>query len=214
MDIVFDTKYHVGKRTFVYLLFVYGWWLIVCGGALLYTALAITFGAWHEGMSAFLAAHPDWYTDTGMLGQWLAFAGLGFLIVAYLRASVLYRAHSFHVDDHALHLRRGLIRIQEITIPYHQINNIHIEQPYHWRMFGIAKLDITISSSHTELNKVRMKKDFLIPAIDKSLARSLAKFLTEQASGIDEEEYDEEEEEYESEEDGEAIILGSTETYE
>lgn len=214
MDIAFHTRYHVGKRTAAYLFVVYSWWLFVCGLALLYAAAEIAFGAWHAGVAGFLVAHPDWYIDSGMLGQWIAYAGVGFLIVAYLRASVLYRSHSFHVDEHALHLRRGLIRVQEITIPYRQVNDIHIEQPYHWRIFGIAKLDITISSSHTDLSRVRMHKDFLIPAIDKSLARALAKFLTEQASGIETQVYDEEEEPYEDEEDGEAIIIGSTETYE
>lgn len=214
MGIEFDTKYHVGKRTFVYLFIVFSWWLAACGGALFYTAFAITFGAWHTGVSELLAAHADWYVDTGMLGQWLSSAGFGFLIVAYLRASIIYHAHSFHVDGYALHLRRGLIRVQEITIPFRQINNIHIEQPYHWRMFGIAKLDITISSSHTELNKIRMKKDFLVPTIDKSLARALAKFLTERASGIREEKYDEEAAAYGSEGDGEEILIGGTERYE
>src|ERR1700722_19146476 len=126
-----------------------------------------------------------------MVAQWVLFAAIGFLLITYVRASILYRAYSFHVDEHALHLRRGLIRVQEITIPFHQISNIHIEQPYHWRFLGLAQLDITIASSRESLSRVMKRQDFLIPYIDKSVARALSHFLVRQASG-EEDEVDEE----------------------
>src|ERR1700722_1641381 len=126
-----------------------------------------------------------------MVAQWVLFAAIGFLLITYLRASVLYRAYSFHVDEHALHLRRGLIRVQEITNPFHQISNLHIGQPYRVRLLGLANLDITIASSRESLSKVMKRQDFLIPCIDKSVARALSHFLVRQASG-EEDEVDEE----------------------
>lgn len=198
-----DTKYRSGKRTFVYLFLRRGWWLIIIAAALLYAAYEIYFGQLQSGATQFLAAHPSWYVSPQMVSQWLLFFAIAVLLVAYLRASVLYREYSFHVDQHALHLRRGLIRVQEITIPYHQISNIHIEQPYHWRFLGLAELDITISSSRESLSKVMKRQDFLIPCIDRSLARELSHFLAREASGED----DEVDEELEEEDDSEDIAI-------
>ncbi len=206
VEIEYDTRYRPGKRTFVYLLLRQSWWLIALGVFFLYMAYEMYYGSLQTSTAQFLAAHPDWYISVGMVTQWAALAGLAFLCVAYLRTSVLYRAYSFHVDEHALHLRRGLIRVQEITIPFRQVSNIHIEQPYHWRLFGLAELDITIASSRESLSRVMRRQDFLIPCIDKSLARALSRFLVQQASGENEDE-DELEEELEAQDDSEDISI-------
>jgi uncharacterized membrane protein YdbT with pleckstrin-like domain len=203
MEIELDKKYRSGKRTFVYLFIRFGWWMLLIGAALCYVAFEVNFGQWDMNATQFLAAHPDWYVTTGMLAQWFLYAALGCFLLAYLRASVLYRGYVFHVDEHALHLRRGLIRVQEITIPYHQISNIHIEQPYHWRFLGLAQLDITIASSRESLSKVMKRQDFLIPYIDKSVARALSHFLVREASG----EEDETDDEFEEEDDSEDISI-------
>lgn len=206
MEIVRDIRYRSGKRTFVYLSVRHGWWIILCAAALCYAAYEMYFGPLQNATVQFLAEHPEWYISDAMVSQWALFAAIAFFLVAYLRASVLYRAYSFHVDEHALHLRRGLIRVQEITIPYGQISNIHIEQPYHWRLLGLAELDITIASSRTALSKVMKKQDFLIPCIDRSVAKALSHYLVRQASGEEEETEDAPEEETE-EEDGEDISI-------
>lgn len=198
-----DTRYRCGKRTFTYLLVRHGWWMIVIGALLVYLSYEMYFGKLQVAAQGFLAAHADWFITDGMVSEWVLFAGLAFLFIAYLRASVLYRAYSFYVDQHALHLKRGLIRVQEITIPYHQISNIHIEQPYHWRLFGLAELDITIASSRESLSKVMRRQDFLMPCIDKSLAKDLAHYLAREASG----EEDELDDEFEEEDDSEDIEI-------
>ena len=200
--IEFDTAYRPGRRTFVYLIITYCWWLI--GGAVGsgYLAFKMYFGSWHESSVKFLADHPGWSIDVGMLSQWSALASVALLIIAFLRVLMLYRSYSFYVDDNAFHLSRGLIRVQEITIPYKQISNVHIEQPYHWRLFGLAQLDITISSSRDAL-RTRKRRDFLIPCIDKSLAKALSHFLIRQAAG----EEDADDDDLYDEEDGEDISI-------
>jgi len=196
-----NTKYRPGKRTFMYLCLTGAWWLIAIGAALLYCAFEMYLGSWHDATVQFLAQHPAWYIDDTMVSQWVLLAGISFLFVAYLRTSVMYRAYSFYVDEHALHLRRGVIRVQDITIPYQQITNIHIEQPYHWRLLGLAQFDVTISNSRTPI--LRRQRDFLIPCIDKSLGKELSHFLTKEASGSDEEDEDD----FEEEEDGEDVEI-------
>jgi uncharacterized membrane protein YdbT with pleckstrin-like domain len=201
MKIDFETRYHSGRRTYLYILVTECWWLIAIGGFFSWLAYAMDFGSLNAAASQFLANHADWYLDVGTIAEWSLLTGIGFLIVAYLRVSVEYRRYTFFVDDHAFHLRRGLLRVQEITIPYAQISNVHIEQPYHWRLFGLAKLDITISSSREAL-RAKKRREFLIPVIDRSIARALSRFLVQEASGYDddEEEYDDEDE-YDDDED-------------
>jgi len=205
MKIAFDTRYRTGRRTYLYLLVKHCWWIIAAGIALAYLAFEISFGSMQAPLAQFLASNPGWYVDTGMVAQWTLLTSIAFFIVAYLGVSVEYRKYSFHVDDHAFHLRRGLFRVQEITIPYAQISNVHIEQPYHWRLFGLAQLDITISSSRDAFRQ-KKRRDFLIPCIDKPIARALSHFLIEEASGYDDEDEDEE---YDDEDDAEDIEIDS-----
>lgn len=204
--IEFDTVYRPGTRTYLYLMVRHGWWLLAGGAVFGYLACAMYFGSLHAGAVQFLTSHPDWFISVDMLAQWSFITSVAFFFVAFLRVSVLYRQYAFYVDEHAFHLRRGLIRIQEITIPYRQISNVHIEQPYHWRLFGLAKLDITISSSREAL-RIKKKRDFLIPTIDKPLAKALSHFLVKRASG----EEDEEDLGYEEEDDGEDVEIEGNE---
>ena len=206
MKIAFDTRYRTGRRTYLYLLVKHCWWLIAVAAGFFYLSVSISWGALHDATTQFLASNPNWYVDTGMLSQWSALIALSFLIVIYLDVSVRYRRYSFHVDDHAFHLRRGLFRVQEITIPYAQISNVHIEQPYHWRLLGLAQLDITISSSRDAL-RAKKRREFLIPCIDKPLARALSRFLIEEASGYDDEDDDEY---YDDEDDAEDVEVEAT----
>ncbi len=204
-----ETRYLPGKRTFVYLLIARAWWLVTLGALFGYLAYEMYFGSIRGGVVQFLATHPDWYVDVGMLAQWTALISISLFFIAFLRAMVEYRAYSFQLDERALHIRRGIIKVQEITIPYMQISNIHIEQPYHWRLFGIARLDITINNTGSPMLRVRTRSDFLIPCIDKSLGKALLHFLTRQAAGDSEEEEEdgEDADEYEDEEDGEDVAI-------
>jgi uncharacterized membrane protein YdbT with pleckstrin-like domain len=177
-----NTIYKGGTRTFIYLLFIYSWWLIGIGIFLLYLSYALYVGNLHNQMAAFLGRNPTWYIDVGMVSLWVLISGLGFLLVGYLRASVMYRMYKFFVDEHAFHMRTGLFRIREISAPYQQISNVHIEQPYHWRLFGLAEIEIIMASAHAGGDKETPRR-FLIPHIDKSRAKYLSHFLTRRASG-------------------------------
>src|SRR5579871_2504720 len=123
MEIELDTKYRPGTRTFIYLLLRQSWWILLIALFCLYMAYEMYYGSLNLSTDSFLVSHRDWYISVGMVSEWALLAGISFLLIAYVRTAVLHRAYSFHVDEHALHLRRGLIRVQEITIPYRQISN-------------------------------------------------------------------------------------------
>jgi len=77
------------------------------------------------------------------------------------------------------------------------------------RFLGLAELDITIASSRTALSKVMKRQDFLIPCIDKAVAKQLSHFLIKQASG----EEDEVDDELDEEDDSEDIAIKQQEEF-
>jgi membrane protein YdbS with pleckstrin-like domain len=206
-----ETVYRSGIRTFFYLLLTGGWWLLAIGAGLVYLSYAMYLGSLNAWTVAYLSSHADWYVTVDMISLWILLTGVSFVFVGYIRASVLYRKHSYYVDDHAFHLRRGLFRVEDITIPYTQISNVHIEQPYHWRLLGLAQLDITISSSRDPFKHTKRRREFLIPVIDKRHAKSLAHFLIKRAAGEDDDLYEEDddvEDELEELEEESGLIAG------
>lgn len=175
-------KHKRGRRTFFFIFIHKCWWLTLAGIGFWYVAWAVYWGNLKQQATVFLAAHPTWYISTGMLAQWFAFIGISFFLIAYLRANVFYRIYKFFLDEYAVHLRQGLFYISETTIPYHQISNVHIARPYHYRILGLARLDIVTAADRSDDRLERSAKKFLVPIIDLSLARTLSRQLLENAA--------------------------------
>ena len=196
MPLVYDTHYQLGTRTFLYTYIQYGWELTGIGVGFFFGAYEVYCGVWHHTVAAFLHSHPQWYTDTDMLSEWLLLTAISFLILGLLRGWVMYRHKTFMVDRHALHLRRGLFRTRETRIPYQQISNIEMERPYHFRILGLAQLDVTISSGDRDTGRSADMREFLIPIIDAHLAHALAHHIithTDKHAILEEDEDDSEE---------------------
>ena len=79
--------------------------------------------------------------------------------------------------------------IKEKVIPYRHIQNVDLEQPYHYRIFGVARLNITTARIDVFDDEVKGKhgqkaerhgKTNLIPIIDKKIAKELAHYLVSQ----------------------------------
>lgn len=178
-----DVVHKRGPRTFAYTALTYGWWLSMLGIMSGYLAYSIYMGPLMERTTTFLAGHQDWYVEKDALALWLALVALSFFLVAYLRTNVIFRMYKFTLDEHAFRLQRGLFRIREITFPYNQISNVNIEQPYHYRMLGLAQLDIISSSDNSSTRKKKKQNAYLIPLIDKSIAKELRLQLMRYGSG-------------------------------
>lgn len=211
-----EQKYKCGGKTFLFLFIKYGWWLTLIGIGFIYLAWLDYYGPFRDSVVLFLTEHSDWYIDIVMLSEWTLMLGTCFILVAYIRASTIYRSYKFMLDEHAFHLRRGLFFIQETSIPYQQVSKVNISRPYHYRMFGVAELDIITADDRNDSYMKTKSSTFLIPVIDTSIAKALSKQLVEYASMSrhgknifgpesykDEEDFDEEDEEGCEEEDGE-----------
>jgi membrane protein YdbS with pleckstrin-like domain len=177
----YNKKYKRGNRTFLFLGIKNSWHITIVGIAILYLTYEIYFGRLQARTTMYLARHSDWYIDISMLSLWLFLLGISVLFIGYLKANVQYRHFRFILDEDAFHLHRGLFFIKETTIPYKQISNVHIARPYHYRLFGVAQLDV-VTAADKSLSHVEVKtKEFLIPIIDTVIARKLAKHLISQS---------------------------------
>ena len=140
-----------------------------------------------------------------MLSEWFVLLAISIFLIAYIRVNVIYSHYKFVLGEHAFHLKKGLFFTRENTIPYQQISNVHIARPYHYRIFGIAQLDIVTAGDKSIDRMSNKTKEYLIPIIDVSIARELSKMLMEFASktrkGDSYREVDETDDESEDEED-------------
>ena len=69
--------------------------------------------------------------------------------------------------------------VKEKVIPYRHIQNVDLEQPYHYRICGVVRLNITTARIDT-FGDDRAKdheKQNLIPLMDKKIAKELSHFL-------------------------------------
>jgi membrane protein YdbS with pleckstrin-like domain len=174
-------KHSRGRKTFVYLFIVYGWWLALIGIIFLYLAWSLNFGGLYVWMQDMLANNPNWIFTPGMISQWALLLGLSFLLLAYVRVWEMHHKYKFMLDEHAFHVHRGILFIHETTIPYHQISSVHVARPYHYRLFGLAQLDI-VTAADKSIESMSEKKKYLIPIIDISIARPLSQHLLKRAA--------------------------------
>lgn len=175
--------YKLGNKTFWLFFFKYGKWFVLI--SLLMTALVyeMYFGSLQTATDTYL--RESWYNELnkGLLTTWIMMVAFSISFVGYLRAYVLYRQYKFHLTENAFHVRHGIFSIKEIVIAYHQIQNVEIRRPYHYRMMGLSKLDISLSNNMpVEAHLKGSNQSTLLPVLDKTLASSLAHELVRRGS--------------------------------
>lgn len=178
-----NKKYTLGKRTFWFLFFKNGKIPTLIILSFFVAILAMYIGSTGEWTSQYLATHFDGVITKGLLTLWLVLGMLSMAIILFISLFEHFAQHKFMLDDHSFHIRRGIFMIKEKVIPYRHIQNVDLEQPYHYRLFGVARLNITTAridvfddgqkaESHGKTN--------LIPIIDKKIAKELAHYLVSQ----------------------------------
>ena len=170
-ELVQDKKYTLGKRAFWFLLFKHNKKFLTFLILLIVFVYIINTHDFKEWLSE---VHT--IITVGMLNLWTVSLILSILILLFLSTFERYIQHRFVLGEHSFHIRKGIFMIKEKVIPYRHIQNVDIEQPYHYRLLGLAKLNVTTA----RLDNFEDEKTNLIPLIDKNLARKLSDFLIQQ----------------------------------
>jgi membrane protein YdbS with pleckstrin-like domain len=170
-ELVLNKKYTFGKKVFFFLMLKNGlkpflWFILFC--SIVYLINTDVFFHWWSGFNTIVTV--------GMLNLWFISLLLSIIILIFVSAFEMHIQHKFLLGEHSFHIRRGIFMVKEKVIPYRHIQNVDIDRPYHYRLFGLSKLDITTS----RLDNFEDEKTNLIPLIDKNLANKLSDFLIKQ----------------------------------
>ena len=171
VELVQDKKYTLGKRAFWFLFFKHGFkpflFLIFCLG-IVYFINTSSFQDWFSTI--------DTIITIGILNLWIISLSVCALFLIFVSTFERYIQHKFLLGEHSFHVRRGIFMVKEKVIPYRHIQNVDIDRPYHYRLLGLSKLNITTA----RLDNFEDEKTNLIPIIDKRLAKKLSDFLIKQ----------------------------------
>ncbi len=170
-DLVLNQKYTLGKRVYWFLLFSKHKKALFLSLILLSLIIFINTARFHDKwilMSQTITIN--------MLNLWFISAFIGLIIILLVATFEKYHQYKFILSEHSFNIRKGLFMVKEKIIPYRHIQNVDLYQPYHYRLFGIAKLDIITAGQDNGQNNIKN----LIPLIDKRLARKLLDFLIQQ----------------------------------
>jgi uncharacterized membrane protein YdbT with pleckstrin-like domain len=116
-----------------------------------------------------LSAYLSWF-----IVALLALAVLFFLcglIIAWL----IYTHYTFTIQEFDLRLKRGIIDIKEITIPFRQMQNVNLDRGIFYRLLGVSKVIID-SAGHEDYREQNITNISLEP-IEKNLAREIQDLL-------------------------------------
>lgn len=135
--------------------------------------IATTAVIGHAGTGASLAAL------LGLIGLvTIALAALS-AGIALLVAWLIYKNYTFSLEEDSLRVARGVFGKEEITIPYRQIQDVDIERPLFFRLFGVSRL--VILTAGREAHEKTDESEGVLPALDKDLAEYLRGVLTKRA---------------------------------
>lgn len=127
-------------------------------------------------------------TPFGDIRAYITFAAawsvVVFVIVAALTVLIvwlIYRNYLFAIDTESLKIRRGVLSREEIAIPYRQIQDVDIERPLSYRMFGMSSV-VILTAGHEDEPHSEDESEGMLPAIDKAEAEWLQAELLKRTS--------------------------------
>ena len=169
-----NKKYYLGKKTFLIIFFRSSKFSLLFSILTAYAGYLLYNGFLKKEIE--LKLSPDFsYITTEMITLWIILLSISFFIVAFVKSLVYYKQYSFTLDNHALKIKKGILLIKEVVVPYHHIQNVEILRSYFLLPFGLVELDIVTNSS-SSLDSLK-KEDKLFPLMDKKLAESLSREL-------------------------------------
>jgi uncharacterized membrane protein YdbT with pleckstrin-like domain len=170
-ELILNKKYTLGKKAFWFLFIKHNvkfFLFLLILGVITYFINTASFKDW--------LSIVDTVITVGILNLWVISLIVSIVILVFVSTIERYIQHRFLLSEHSFHVRRGIFMVKEKVIPYRHIQNVDIDRPYHYRILGLSKLDITTART----DNFEDEKSNLIPLIDKNLAKKLSEFLIKQ----------------------------------
>ncbi len=170
-QLVLNKRYKLGKKVFWFLFFkknIKFFIFLILSFTVLYFINKPSFKDWVLSLNTVLSVP--------LLNLWIGTLLFCLILLMFVSIYEKYAQHKFMLGEHSFHIRRGFFMIKEKVIPYRHIQNVDLEQPWHYRIIGLSKLNITTA----RMDNFEDEKTNLIPIIDKNIARKLSDFLIKQ----------------------------------
>jgi putative membrane protein len=177
-----NVKQYLGRKTY---------WLFFLKnsvGAIIFLFLAMVFLILSSIGSTTLI--PGLAEDGGRALQ--AFLILAFLITAFLFVLLAiiaaiwtyyeYKNYIFVLDDHALEVSRGVFNKENISIPYHHIEDINLEQSLFYQILGVCRVVIMTAGYGRDEDGYHNRAEGILPVIDLETAREIQKLIMQRSN--------------------------------
>jgi membrane protein YdbS with pleckstrin-like domain len=178
-----DGYYHLGHTTLYYLLFKYGFPAVI-----LFLLELILLGIAAGGNT--LPPFSEWVSANTASAQIVHITAAGILPLLILLAIAFalvmaygwYFSFRYKLGDNDLSFEKGLLGRQEISIPFHQIQNVDVEQSIFYRIFGLADLIILTAGHEDPVHATIDESEIIMPALSAHEARRLQQYLLDRAN--------------------------------
>ncbi|MDE2188308.1 MAG: PH domain-containing protein [Patescibacteria group bacterium] len=174
----------LGHSTLYFLLIKYGFPAII-----LFLIELVLLGAAAGGNV--LPPFSEWVSSSLIVGSIVRFAAgtvpaliLISLLVAAIMAYGWYWSFRYRLGDNDLSFEKGLISIQEISVPFRQIQNVDIEQSVLYRIFDLADLVILTAGHEDPEHLGKSESEIIMPALNEDEARGLQEYLLDRANVV------------------------------
>ncbi len=172
-----QTYKRLGALTFWIFIFENAWLFIIPLLALCVIIIIRMFGA-AEALSNLLGTTTDLIETINTAFNWGILGAVVFFIlgatIAFGMALIDYFTFSFEITEHAIRIRRGIINTEEVSIPYRQIQNVDIDRPFFYQLFGASRLVILTAGHDDDIDDdYSDESEGAIPAISKAFAEEL-----------------------------------------
>lgn len=177
-----DGYYRLGKTTLYFLIFKYGWTAIVLFIIELILAGAATGGNALPPFSEWVTASATFAEIVKLVAGIIPMVIFFIIIFALFMSYGWYMSFKYKIEDNDLSFEKGVLGKQEISVPFHQIQNVDVEQSILFRVFGLADLAI-LTAGHEDPEHARKEEtEIIMPALNLKEARRLQRYLLDRAN--------------------------------
>ena len=177
-----DGYYRLGHTTLYYLLLKNGFAAIIFFFIELILLGAASGGNTLPPFSNWVSANAVFAQAVRMAAGIVPFIILLAVVFALIMSYGWYLSFRYKLEDNDLSFEKGLLSIQEISVPFHQIQNVDIEQSIFYRIFNLADLVILTAGHEDPGHGIKDESEIVMPALNVKEARRLQQYLLDRSN--------------------------------
>ncbi len=101
--------------------------------------------------------------------------GLIMFAYGYIVAKLYFNHFTFTLEDYGLKLKKGILSIKEVSIPYRQIQNVDVTRSPFYQFFGVSRMVIITAAEQDPKDGV--EGDTVFDPIDSDMAEEIRSML-------------------------------------